>query len=333
MRNEQASNTDESDGGYLESVGGQKVLYNPHHLRRGENSALDEDEHVTQTIGPDADHGDEQDLGLEGWSDEPHLNKHDQNTCANTNIDDSRDIIELGGGQCSDTRGVLIPGEEEKRILSRPNMETSVMDTETDNTRVEDQTILPGDLGEPGGERCFDTGADPTQGKEEKRTLVRPDTETSDMVPETDNTHVLNNNELNLQLDSVEDEEVTERDLANIKVTKENGADDVTTLSPGRNHNDTSVETTGGPAESDQLRHDIGPDEYTDRTDRDSGDDAVMVDHLAEGPEGRWYDRTTVTVNAQQQTKDPSEMFAHVIQAVREQEPDEREEYWKGTRK
>ncbi len=85
---------------------------------------------------------------------------------------------------------------------------------------VEDQTILPGDLGELGGEWCFDTGTGPTQGKEKKRTLGRPDTETNDMVPETDNTHVLNNNELNLQLDSVEDEEVTERDLANIKVTR-----------------------------------------------------------------------------------------------------------------
>jgi hypothetical protein len=255
MHNEQASSTDESDGGYLESVGGQKVLCNPHHLRRGEDSALAEDEHVTQAIGPDTDHGDEQDLVLEGWSDEPHLNKHDQNTCAN--IDDSRDIIELGGGQCSDTRGGLIPGEEEKRILDRPNMETSVMDTQTDNTQapkdedlnlqldlvedeevterdlvnmdsevtrgngVEDQTILPVDLGEPGGERCFDTGPGPTQGKEKKRTLVRPDTETSDMVPETDDTHVLNNNELNLQFDSVEDEEVTERDLANVKVEME----------------------------------------------------------------------------------------------------------------
>ncbi len=55
MRNEQGSSTDESDGGYLESVGGQEVLYNPHHLRRGEDSALAEDEHLTQTIGPDAD--------------------------------------------------------------------------------------------------------------------------------------------------------------------------------------------------------------------------------------------------------------------------------------
>jgi hypothetical protein len=99
----------------------------------------------------------------------------------------------------------------------------------------------------------------------------------------------------------------------------------VTTLSAGRNHNDTSVETTGKPAESDQLRHDIGPGEYVDRTDQDSGDDTVMVDHFAEGPEGRWYDRATVTVNVKQQPKDPSEMFAHVIQAVREQETDERE--------
>jgi hypothetical protein len=144
------------------------------------------------------------------------------------------------------------------------------------------------------------------------------------MVPETDNTHVLNNNELNLQLDSVEDEEVTERDLANIKVTRGNGADDMTTLYEGRSHNDTSAETTGEPAESDQLRHNIGSHEYADRTDQDSGGDTVMIEHLAEGPEGRWYDRATVTVNTQQ-TKDPSEMFAHVIQTVREQETDERE--------
>jgi hypothetical protein len=254
------------------------------------------------------------------------------------NIDDSREIIELGGEQCSDTRGDLIPGEEEKRILGRPNMETSLMDTEVDNTQapkdddlnlqfglVEDEevterdlvnmdsevtrgngagdkTILPGDLGELGGERCFDTGTGPTQGEEKKRTLVRPDTETIDMVPGTDNTHVLNDKQLNLQLDSVEDEEVTERDITNIEVTRGNGADDVTTLYEGRRHNDTSPETTG-----------------------DSGDDTVMIDHLTEGPEGRWYDRATVTVNSQQQTKDPSEMFAHVMQTVREQESDERE--------
>jgi hypothetical protein len=321
MRIEQGSSTDESDGGQLESVGRQEVLYNPHDVRRGDDSALAEDEHLTQTIGSDADHGDEQDLGLEGWSGEPHLNKHDQNTWST--IDDSRDIIDLGGGQCSDTRGGLIPGEEEKRILGRPNMETSVMDTETDNTQapkdeelnlqlglvkdekvterdlvnmdsevtrgngVEDQTILPGDLGELGGERWVNTGAGPTQGKEKKRTLGRPDTETSDMVPETDYTHILNNNELNLQLDSVEDEEVTGKDLANIKMTRGNGVDDVTTPYEGRSHNDTSAETMGEPAESDQLRYNIGPGEYADRTTQDSGDDAAMIDHLAEGPEGR----------------------------------------------
>jgi hypothetical protein len=200
------------------------------------------------------------------------------------------------------------------------------MDSEvTRGNGVEDQTILPGDLGELGGERCFNNGAGPTQGKEKKRTLDRPDTETIDMVPETDNTHVLNNNELNLPPDSVENEEVTVRDLANIKMTRGNGMDDVTTLYEGRSHNDTSVETTGEPAESDQLRHNIGPGEYADRTTHYSGDDAAMIDHLAEGPERRWYDRTTVTVNTQQQTKDPSEMFAHVIQTVREQEADERE--------
>jgi hypothetical protein len=57
------------------------------------------------------------------------------------------------------------------------------------------------------------------------------------------------------------------------------------------------VETTGEPAESDQLSHNIGPVEYVDRTVQDSGDDAAMIDHLTEGPEGRWYDRATVTVN------------------------------------
>ena len=83
MRNEQGFSTNESDGAYLESTGGQEVLCNPHHLHRGEDNVLAEDEHLSQVIGSDTDHGDEQDLGIEGRGGEPHLNEHDQNMCAN----------------------------------------------------------------------------------------------------------------------------------------------------------------------------------------------------------------------------------------------------------
>ncbi len=330
-------------------------------IHRGEDNVPDEDEHLSQVIGSDTDHGDEQDLGTEGRGGEPHLNEDDQNMCANT--EDYSDIIELGGEQCSDTRGNLILGKEEKRLLDRPNIETSVMDTETDTqgpkddklnlqiglvgdeevterdlvkmdseeTRgngTEDETILPGDLGELGGKQCSDTTrADPTQGGEEKRKLGRPDTETNDRDPETDNTQILNNDELNIQIDLVEDEEVTERDPTNMdsKVTRGNGAEDTTILYEGRIHNDTSVETIGEPTESDQLSHNVGVNECVTRIALDSGDDTVMIEHLAEGSEERCHDRATVTVNVQQHTKDPSETIARLIQSVREQESDELE--------
>jgi hypothetical protein len=154
----------------------------------------------------------------------------------NANIEDSGDTSELGGEQCSDTRGGLAPGEEEKRLVDRPNIETNTMDTEADTqgpkddelnpqiglvgeeeiterdlvntdsemTRgngAEDETILPGDLGELGGERGSVTRACPTQGVEKKRKLGRPDTETSDRDPEADNTKI--------QLDVVKDGKIT----------------------------------------------------------------------------------------------------------------------------
>jgi hypothetical protein len=262
MRNEQGSNTDKSDGVYLGSIGGLEMSCNSHQLHRGEDRDPGEDEHLPQTIDSDTDHGVGQDLGIEGRGGEPHLMKHDQNTCTNT--DDSRDIIERGEEKCSRTSGGLISVEEEKRILGRLNMETSVMDTETNNTNTpkddelnlqlglvedegvperelvnmesemtrrngeEDETILPGHLDELGGERCFQTGVDPTQGEEN---LGRPDTETSDMDPKTDNTQILE--------------------------------------------------------DPDQLRHGAGINEYPDRVVLYSEDDTTMVDHLQEEPMGR----------------------------------------------
>jgi hypothetical protein len=121
-------------------------------LHKGEDNALAEDEHLPQAIDPDTNHGDEQDLGIEGRGGEPHLNEHDQNRCANT--EDSSDTSERGWEQCSDTRGSLIPGEEEKRLLDRPNIETSVMDTEPDTQGPKDDDLnlhigLVGDEGVP----------------------------------------------------------------------------------------------------------------------------------------------------------------------------------------
>jgi hypothetical protein len=68
MRNERGSSTDESDGAYLGSVGGQEALCNPHPLNKREDNALDKDEYLPQVIG------DEQDLGVKGQGGEPHLN-------------------------------------------------------------------------------------------------------------------------------------------------------------------------------------------------------------------------------------------------------------------
>ncbi len=246
--------------------------------------------------------------------------------------------------------------------MDRPNIETSVMDTEPDtqgpkdddlNLQIglvgnegvperdlvnmdseeargngsENETILPGDLGELGGERYSYTRAGPTQGGEKKRKLGRPETETSDRDPETDNTQILNNDELNIQPDVVEDGEATERNPANMdsKVTRGKGAEDATTLYEGRSHNDTSAETTGEPTESNQLRHNVGQNEWVTRIAQDSGDDTAMIEHLAEGSEVRCHNRATATVNMQQHTKNPSETIAHSIQAAREQEADELE--------
>jgi hypothetical protein len=208
--------------------------------------------------------------------------------------------------------------------------ERELVNMESEMTRrngTEDETTLPGDLDELGGERCCHTGVVPTQGEEK---LGRLDTETSDMDPETDNTQILYNNELNPQLDSVENEEVTECDLDNMNLEMVRGteAGEVTTPHERRNHNDetiTSTKTTGEPEESEQLSHGVWINEYPDRVVLYSEDDTSMVDHLQEKPMGRWYDNVMTTANAQQHTKDPSEMIAPVPETVREKEDDELE--------
>ncbi len=80
---------------------------------------------------------------------------------------------------------------------------------ETRGNGTEDETTLPGDLGELGGERDSDTRAGLTKGEEKKRKLGRPDTETIDKDPVTDNTQILNTDEPNVQLDLVATVETT----------------------------------------------------------------------------------------------------------------------------
>ena len=105
-------------------------------MSRGKDSVPAENEDLSQVIGSDVDRGDEQDLVTEGRGGELHLNEHDQDRDMFTNTCDSRDIGELSGEQCPDTRVGPIPGEEEKRILVLLDTETGDMDTEADNTQV-----------------------------------------------------------------------------------------------------------------------------------------------------------------------------------------------------
>jgi len=318
---------------------------------RGEDNAPDKDEYLPEAIG------DEQNLSVEGQGGEPHLNEQEQNMSANR--EDSRDTSKPDGEQCYDTKGGLIPGEEEKRLVKRPNLETKVMDTETDTpgpkddemnpqiglvgeeevterdlinmdsegTRgngAEDETV-PGDLGELDGERGSDTRAGTTKGGEKKRKLDRPDTETNDRDPETDNTQTLNTDEPNVHLDLVEDERVTERDNMDSNMARGSRAEDATILYEGQSYNDNTVEITGEPTESDQLRLSVGLNECATRIAPNPREDTVMFEHLTEGPEEWCHDRTKTTGNTQQHTKNPPEMIAHLLQAVREQEADELE--------
>ncbi len=104
------------------------------------------------------------------------------------------------------------------------------MDSEgTRGNGAEDETI-PGDLGELDGERGSDTRAGPTKGGEKKRKLDRPDTETNDRDPETDNTQTLNTDEPNVHLDLVEDKKVTERDNMDSNMATGTRAVDATIL-------------------------------------------------------------------------------------------------------
>ena len=162
------------------------------------------------------------------------------------------------------------------------------------------------DIGELGGEQCPDTRSRSIPGEEEKRIWDLPDTETGDMDTKSDNTQVPKDDELDLQLDLVEDEEVTERDPANMDLeeTRRNGGVDVTTLSEGRSRNVTSVETTAGSeTESDQLKHNVGLNEEATRIAQDSEDDAAMIEHPTnlgkntEGSEEWCHDNATATVN------------------------------------
>jgi hypothetical protein len=113
--------------------------------------------------------------------------------------------------------------------------ERNLVNTDSEMTRgngAEDETILPGDLGELGGERGSVTRACPTQGGEKKRKLGRPDTETSDRDPETDNTKI--------QLDVVKDGKITEKDNIDSKTARGNRAEDTTIPHEGRSYNGLS---------------------------------------------------------------------------------------------
>ena len=66
------------------------------------------------------------------------------------------------------------------------------------------------------------------------------------------------------------------------------------------------------------------------RIAQDSEDEEAMIEHLTdigkntEGPKEWWYNNTTVSVNGQQQNKNPSERIVREIQVAREHETDER---------